>query len=130
MAIPTIESRLKRRFIAMSADRTLLAQLRDVLPGGWEMMESRDLATLGGFQEVLQHRFILLDLDGHEAFDPIEVVRQVRTEFMLNVPIMCFGGTPEICDEARLGRADRFFGRAEIVAMLPAFCRQFGWGTE
>jgi hypothetical protein len=129
MAIPTVESRLKKRFIVMSADRKLLAQLRDMLPAGWEMTETLDLDPLGGFQEVLQHRFILLDLGGPEALDPVEVVRQVRTEFMLNVPILCFGGTPEIRDQARMARADRFFERAEIASLLSEFCKQFGWGS-
>jgi len=127
MAIPTVASRLHRRLIVMSGDRKIVAQLRETLPAGWEMMAALDLDSVGGFQDILQYRFILLDLDEREGFDPIEVVRQVRTEHMLNVAIFCFGGSPDVRDEARLARADRFFEREEIAAKLPLFCEQFGW---
>ena len=86
-----------------------------------------DLGSVGGLQDILQHRFILFDLDQEEGFEPIEVVRQVRMELMLNVAILCFGGAPQVRDDARLARADRFFERAEIAAKLPLFCEQFGW---
>ncbi|OGA38985.1 MAG: hypothetical protein A3G24_10815 [Betaproteobacteria bacterium RIFCSPLOWO2_12_FULL_62_13] len=127
MAKPSIESRLKRRFIVMSGDHGIVAELRNAMPAGWEMRETLDLDAVGGFQDVLQHRFILLDLDEREAFAPVEVIRQVRTEHMLNVAIFCFGGTPDVRDEARLARADRFFEREEIATRLPLFCEQFGW---
>jgi len=130
MATPSIESRLKRRFIVMSGDRGIVAELRDAMPAGWEMTEALGLDAVGGFQDVLQHRFILLDLDEREAFDPVEVIRQVRTEHMLNVAIFCFAGAPDVRDEARLARADRFFEREEIAAKLPLFCEQFGWGGK
>lgn len=130
MAIPTVASRLHRRFIMMSGDQKIVAQLRDALPAGWAMTETLDLGSVGGFQDILQHRFILLDLDQQEGFEPIEVVRQVRMELMLNVAILCFGGTPEVRDDARLARADRFFERGEITAKLPLFCEQFGWGGK
>jgi hypothetical protein len=126
---PSIESRLRRRLIVMSRDRRILAQLRDALPAAWEMTATLDLDAVGSFQEVLQHRFILLDLDEREAFDPVEAIRRVRTELMLNIAIFCFGGTPELRDEARLARADRFFERGEIAGKLPVFCEQFGWGS-
>lgn len=117
-----------RRFIVMSGDWSIVAKLRDAMPAGWEMTEALGLDAVGGFQDLLQHRFILLDLDEREAFDPVEVIRQVRTEHMLNVAIFCFGGTPDLRDEARLARADRFFERGKIAAKLPLFCEQFGWG--
>lgn len=128
MAIPTVESRLKRRFILISSDDRLGAHLRDELPAGWEMIVTADLDALGGFQDILQYRFILLDLDGCEAFDPFDVIRQIRTELMLNIAIVCFGGAPDVRNEARLARADRFFERCEIVEKMKLFCNQYGWG--
>lgn len=127
MTIPTVASRLHRRFIVMSGDQKIVAQLRETLPAGWAMTETVDLGSVGGFQDILQHRFILLDLDQQEGFEPIEVVRQVRMELMLNVAILCFGGARQVRDDARLARADRFFEREEIAAKLPLFCEQFGW---
>lgn len=127
MAAPTVRSRLERRCILMSNDAALAATLRSRLPEGWTMSETTDLAELGGFADVLQYRFILLDLDAREPMDPLDTIRQVRGDMMLNVPIFCFGGTPRLRDEARLARADRFFDRAEITDRLAAFCEQFGW---
>lgn len=128
MAIPTIEARLRRRFVVMSGDCGLVAALRQATPRGWEMEEALDLDALGGFQDILLHRFILLDLDEREAFDPLEVIRRIRGDYLLNVPVLCFGGSAQARDEARLARADRFFERGEIVGKLSAFCEQFGWG--
>lgn len=48
MAIPTIESRLKRRFIVMSGDESLRDTLRAALPEGREMVET---CALGLFCE-------------------------------------------------------------------------------
>lgn len=112
----------------MSDDDALVAELRAALPEGWSMVQANDLSEIGGFEEVLQHRFILLDLDATAAFDPLDVIRQARGEMMLNIAILCFGGTPEERDRARLARADRFFDRREIAGRLAAFCEQFGWG--
>ena len=130
MAIPTPASRLQRRFIVMSGDASLVARLSDALPPGWAMAATRHLATLGGFHDILQYRFILLDFDDYEAFDPLDVIRQVRMELMLNIAIICFGGAPDVRDEARLARADRFFERAEIIDKMKLFCEQYGWGGE
>jgi hypothetical protein len=130
MTIPTVASRLHRRFIVMSGDQSIVAELRDAMPAGWEMMATLDLDSVGGFQDILQRRFILLDLGEQKGFDPIEIVRQVRMELMLNVAILCFGGAPEVRDDARLARADRFFEREEIAAKLPLLCEQFGWGGK
>ncbi len=128
MATPTIEARLKRKFILMSRDGALIQALRQALPEGWEMVETLDLEELGGFQDVLLYRFILLDLDEAEAFDPVEVIRQVRMELMINTPIFCFGGDAALRDEARLNRADRFFERGEMVDKMRLFCDQYRWG--
>lgn len=83
--------------------------------------------ALEDFAEVLQHRFVLLDLDEAEAFDPVAIIEMLRSELMLNVPIFCFGGDAAQRDAARLARADRFLERAEIAQILPRFCEQFGW---
>jgi len=130
MAIPTPASRLQRRFIVMSGDESLVARLNDALPAGWDMVAACDLETLGGFHDILQYRFILLDLDEHNAFDPLEVISQLRREMMLNIAIICLGGAPDVRDEARLARADRFFERSEAVAKMKVFCDQYGWGGE
>lgn len=121
MSAPTIASRLQRRFVVMSGDDALAAALRAALPENWQMVQTNDLGELGGFQDVLQYRFILLDLDAGEVFGPLETIREVRMQMMLNVPIFCFGG-----DAGR--RADRFSERAEMVGRMRQFCDQCGWG--
>ena len=130
MAIPTVASRLKRRCIVMSGDIPLVSRLREQLPPGWDMTQTGDLDALGGFQEILQYRFLLLDLADSSGFDALGILRKVRVDMMLNLPIFCFGGTPAARDQARLARADRFFERDEIVARLGGFCEQLGWGGE
>jgi len=127
VAAPTIHSRLERRCIVMSDDDALAAQLRAGLPENWSTVQTDDLSKIGGFEEVLQHRFLLLDLDATAAFDPLDVIRRARGEMMLNIAIFCFGGTPQARDAARLARADRFFERGEIAGKLAEFCEQFGW---
>ena len=128
MATPTIEARRQRKFIVMSTDQALLGVLRAALPDGWQLVETLDLDDLGEFQDILLHRFMLLDLDDYEVFDPLDVIRTVRMEYMLNVPIFCFGGEPDVRDEARLRRADRFFERNEMVEKMNLFCHQYRWG--
>jgi hypothetical protein len=128
MATPTIASRLRRRFILMSSDSRLEADMRATLPEKWEMNSVTALDAVGGFEEILQHRFMLLDLEEAEAFDPLEVLRELRVDLMLNLPVFCFGGTPDLRDAARLARADRFLERDEIVERLPGFCEQYAWG--
>jgi len=128
MPNPTIASRLRRRYILMSRDARIEGDLRAALPEKWEMNTVTELDTVGGFEEILQHRFMLLDLEETEAFDPLEVLQALRVDLMLNLPVFCFGGAPELRDAARLARADRFFERDEIVARLPGFCAQYGWG--
>ena len=130
MTIPTVKAGLERKLIVMTTDPLLLEELRAALPSGWTLVECTDLEALGGYQDVLLHRFILLDLDETQAFDPLEVIKQVRMEMMLNVPIFCFGGDAPLRDEARLARADRFFERHEIVEKMRLYCEQFGWGAE
>ncbi|MEO6146992.1 MAG: hypothetical protein ABIT70_08055 [Sulfuriferula sp.] len=131
MSQPTIEARLQRKFILMSNDGNVAEQLRAHLPAGWQMVETLDLESLGEFHDVLLHRFIFLDLDTlTDDFDPQDAIRQVRMEWMLNVPILCFGGSPDERDQARLNRADRYFERAEVVERVEQFCHQYRWGEE
>jgi CheY-like chemotaxis protein len=126
VATPTIASRLRRRFILVSADEALERELRAALPEAWEMVVATDLDEVGGFEELLQHRFLLLDLD-HPGVDPVATIEHVRRDLMLNLAIVCLGGDQRLRDRARLARADRFYGRAEATAAMRAFCEQFGW---
>ena len=128
MSEPTVASRRRRRFILMYSDDALAAALASALPEGWELERTSDLDALGGFAEILQYRFLLLDLDDYEAFDPLDVIRHVRMDLMLNLAILCFGGAPDVRDEARMQRADRFFERGEMVERMRQFCEQYGWG--
>lgn len=126
MAEPTIAARLQRKYIVISSDDSIVMRLGAATPQGWEMVHAQDLHQLGEFQDVLLHRFLLLDLEGET--DPIETIREIRTELMLNIAIFCFGGSAELRDEARLNRADRFFERSEIVDKMLLYCDQYGWG--
>ncbi|MDA8381626.1 MAG: hypothetical protein M0037_00870 [Betaproteobacteria bacterium] len=130
MAAPTIASRLKRRFVVMTSDDRLLDRLKGELPAAWEMVATRDLETLGDYQDILLFRFLFLDLDEQAAFDPLDIVDTVRREHMLNLPIFCFGGSEALRDAARLARADRFFERDEVTGKVRLFCAQYRWGEE
>jgi hypothetical protein len=127
MARPTIEKRLQRRFIVMSTDAGMIEALRAHVPADWEMVVATDLDQLGDWGEILLYRFLLLDLDEIDAFDPLDVIRAIRTEHMLQIAVFCFGGDSELRDEMRLARADRFFDRGEMVAVLPQFLNQYSW---
>jgi hypothetical protein len=112
----------------MTSDEGLATALAAALPEGWEMERTANLDALGGFAEILQFRFLLLDLDDYEAFDPLDVIRHVRMDLMLNLAVFCFGGAADVRNEARLQRADRFFERGEMVDRMRQFCEQYGWG--
>lgn len=127
MAVPTVAERLQRRFILMTADAAMMEALRAAVPAGWEMIVVRDLEEIGDWNDILLYRFILLDLDEQNAFDPQEIIRRLRMEYLLNIAVFCFGGDRERRDTMRLLRADRFFDREEIVRMLPEFLKQYGW---
>lgn len=129
MAQPTIKRRLERKFIVMTRDEALLAALRAQLTPEWELVPVLDLAALGEWNDILLYRFLLLDLDETDAFDPIDVIRAIRMECMLQIAVFCFGGDRDVRDEMRLARADRFYERGQIVQMLPEFLRQYGWGA-
>lgn len=128
MAEPTIAARLERKYVVISGDERIVAELKRQTPAGWGVTETTALDELGEFHEILLHRFLLLDLDETTLFDPIDIVREIRTELLLNIPIFCFGGSAELRDEARLNRADRFFERDEIVDKMLVYCEQYGWG--
>lgn len=127
MTIPTIESRLRRRILVMSPDAGFAQAACGALPEDWSCVQETDLDALGGFGEILQFRFVAVDLDAAEDWDPAEAVRTIRAEFMLNVPVLCFGTDADARDEARMAGADRFFERAEVGAQVRRFCAQFGW---
>lgn len=129
MAQPTIKRRLERNFIVMTRDEALLAALRAQLTPEWELVPVLDLAALGEWNDILLYRFLLLDLDETDAFDPIDVIRAIRMEYMLQIAVFCFGGDRDVRDEMRLARADRFYERSQIAQMLPEFLRQYGWGA-
>jgi hypothetical protein len=127
MAAPTVATRLQRRCILLCADAAQRARLEGALPADWRATSVGEGELPGDFADVLQHRFVLLDLDESTAFDPIALIEALRGEMMLNIPIFCFGGDAARRDAARLARADRFFERGEIVDLLPRFCGQFAW---
>ncbi len=128
MVEPTIERRLQRRFILMTRDDALRQSLVAQVPEDWEMVSVDDLQEIGDWHEILLHRFLLIDLDEYDAFDPLDVIHLLRREYLVNIAVFCFGGEQDIRDEMRMARADRFFDRDAIAAMLPVFLRQHGWG--
>ena len=127
MTAPTIAARLKRRFLVMTADVALRETLRALVPTDWEMVAITSLDEAGDWNEILLYRFLLLDLDEVEAFDPIDVIRTLRMEYLLQIAVLCFGGDTDIQDEMRMSRADRFYGREQIVTVLPQFLAQYAW---
>lgn len=127
MSEPSIARRLERRIILMTQDPEMIRKVEATLEPPWQLVTVTDLEDLGAWNEVLLHRFLLLDLDEVEAFDPLDVIRMLRMEYQINLPVFCFGGDEDIRDEMRLSRADRFFGRDEMVERLPEFLRQYDW---
>lgn len=120
----TVEARLARRIVLLSGDDALGAQLEEALPASWQLTRARAIGEVGEFQDVLVHRFVLVDLDSPGALDAIA---EIRGEMMLNVPIFCIGGEAPGRDAARLARADRFFERDQVAALLPKLCERFAW---
>ena len=122
-----IEQANASRRVLLTQDRGLLRFLVGLRHGGHASVlrnRARAIGEIGEFQDVLLHRFVLVDLDSAGALEAIE---EIRSEMMLNVPIFCFGGDAAARDAARRARADRFFGRDEIAALLPKLCEQFAW---
>jgi hypothetical protein len=127
MTEPTIARRLERRIILMTRDEEMIRQVRACLEPPWEVTVVTDLEDLGAWNEVLLYRFLLLDLDEVDVFDPLDVIRILRMEYQINLPVFCFGGDADIQDEMRISRADRFFSREEMIQRLPEFMRQYDW---
>ncbi len=127
MATPTIAARLRRRFLLMTTDVAVRERLQAQVPTDWEMVAITSLDEAGDWNEILLYRFLLLDLDEVEAFDPIDVIRTLRMEYLLQIAVLCFGGDTDIQDEMRMSRADRFYTREEIVTVLPQFLAQYAW---
>ncbi len=127
MATPTIAARLKRRFLLMTTDVAVRERLQAQVPTDWEMVAITSLDEAGDWNEILLYRFLLLDLDEVEVFDPIDVIRTLRMEYLLQIAVLCFGGDADIQDEMRMSRADRFYTREEIVTVLPQFLAQYAW---
>ncbi|WCE93304.1 hypothetical protein [Acidithiobacillus ferriphilus] len=125
--MPSISDRMRKRFILMASDPELRAVVVTTTPEGWEMTEATDLDDLGDWQEVLLHRFMLLNLDDPEIADPIALIDTLRREYQLNIAVFCLGGSQERRDAARSARADRFFDRDVGLQRLPEFFAQFGW---
>lgn len=90
------------------------------------MTRTTELAALGDFAEVLQYRFLLLDLDD-ASFDALDIIDTIRRELMLNIAILCVGGDAALRDAARLARADRFFERSAVEDVMQQFCGQYDW---
>jgi len=127
MPAPTIAARLTRRFLVMTGDEGLRSTLQSDVPADWEMVSVTSLDEVGTWDEILLYRFILLDLDESVIFDPIDVIRTVRMEYLLQIAVFCFGGDADVQDEMRASRADRFYSRDQIVSMLPQFLAQYAW---
>lgn len=126
MSGPTLASRLERKILLVSSDAALAAELGKALPQRWSMTRTDDPATLGDFSEVLIYRFMLLDLED-PVIDAPEIIDAVRRQLMLNIAILCLGGSAGQRDAARLARADRFFERDAAVAVMQQFCGQYDW---
>ncbi len=127
MAAPTIADRLSRRFLLMTADADLAGRLQADVPAAWQMRVVTSLDEAGDWNDILLYRFLVLDLDEVDAFDPIDVIRVLRMEYLLQIAVFCFGGDVDVRDEMRMSRADRFFDRDQIVTVLPQFLAQYSW---
>ncbi|MHB1951387.1 MAG: hypothetical protein ACYCQK_07920 [Acidiferrobacteraceae bacterium] len=126
MTEPTIARRLERRFILLTTDSAFQAEVESVTPPLWSMQPAADLGSLGDWNDILLYRFLVLDADD-PGIDAVDVVTQLRTELMLQIPVFSFGGSPSLRDDLRLARADRFYDRSELTQILPRFFSQYAW---
>ncbi len=125
--MPTVEQRLTRRFILMTTNVEFQNKVEISMPEQWSILPITGLEGLGEWNEVLLFRFLLLDLDEFDAFDPLDVIRQIRMQYQINIPVLCFGGDKDIQDEMRLSRADRFFSPQKMLDVLPDYFEQYKW---
>ncbi len=128
MSEPTIASRMRRRYVLMSTDADFVSACQRLTPSGWEQVKVDDLEHAGQWHELLMFRFLVLDLDECDVYDPMDVIREIRTQHQINLAVFCFGGDDDIRDEMRLARADRFFAKNEVGRVLPMFFEQYAWG--
>ena len=126
MAEPTIERRLERRFILVTSDPVFEQEVCALIPEGWSVAVTVDLERVGDWNDILMHRFLVLDADD-SSVDGVAMVEQIRTEFMLQIAIFCFGGEADLRDALRLARADRFYDRNRLATTLPDFFGQYAW---
>lgn len=127
MSDPTIEKRLEKRFILMSTNGDFQSAVKAQTPDDWSVSVVTDLEDLGEWNEVLLYRFLMMDLEEFDAFDPLDVIRQIRMQYQINIPVFCFGGDSDIQDEMRLSRADRFFTESQMLTTLPQYFAQYDW---
>lgn len=123
----SLSERLQKRFILFTSDASLIDELGSSLPDGWRLVTPQSLEELGDWAAILLHRFILLDLDDG-ARDPHALIKQLRYEMQVNIPVFCFGGDKALQDKMRSDRADRMLTREELPAFLLAAYEQYGWG--
>lgn len=112
----------------MTQNQEMINAIQRLVPADWQMVVVTDLEDLGDWNEILLYRFLLLDLDEVQVFDPLDVIRQLRMQMQINIPVFCFGGDSIIQNEMRLSRADRFFKQSQLIEMLPEFFKQYDWG--
>jgi len=113
-----------RRFLIISDDAALAARLREGLPAGWGgAIEGERLENCGDWNDILLFRFVLLDLDA-ARFDPLRIVDTLRHDYLLNIPIHCFGGDAARRERLRQAGANRFFDRSELERQLPRLLAQ------
>lgn len=124
---PTIGRRLQPGFIVISTDEAMVGDLRAVAGEDWQVEPVASIDDIGDWGKILLYRFILMDLDSGPE-DPGEEVRRIRQEYMVNTPVLCFGGDQDLRDRVRPEGADRFFDREELKQRLPEFMEAMGWG--
>lgn len=122
---PTIADRLRRRVLVMSVDAGLAERIRARLPADWEVEGIAGPEALGPWHEVLLYRFMVLDLEGQGAYDPLEVLERLRLEYQINLPVFCVGGDAALRGEAIAARADRTLDEGALLDMLPLLAAQF-----
>lgn len=110
----------------MTSDASWHAMATQAVPAQWSCTVATDLADVGEWNDILLYRFLVLDAED-PSLDPVEIVRALRTEFMLQIAVFVFGGSPELRDELRLARADRFYERDQVSEVLPQFFHQYRW---
>ena len=128
MAEPSITRRLQKRFILITADPARVEEARAHTPGDWEVVPADALEQVGAWNDILLHRFLILDAGGDNPYDPCALVRELRREMMVNIPVLVVGADPALQDALRQERADRFFPGDELAGVIESFTGQYDWG--